>query len=157
MSTLTQPERDELARWLKQAGIPSHLCDHCAGLHLEGVLEEQGVLETRLFRESEGLLLTVELELRPAAAFHVLAEAPRLNMAWPTLKIFPDIGDEAPPRLVFCNLLLTGAGISFDQFRNFLDRTLEAAAGLLDELLRQGICGWPDEEGEEVPAHPPLH
>lgn len=155
MSELSEPEPAELEKWLKRAGISWHRCDHCEGLHLEGVMEHETVLETRLFREPEGLLLVVELELRPSAAFQALADAPAMNMAWPVLKVFPDISDEAPPRLVLTSLLLLGAGISIEQFRNFLDTGLEAASGLLDECLRAGLCGVPDEGGQ-MPGQP-LH
>ena len=158
MSSVFIPDAAQVAQWLERAGYAHYVCEHCHGLHLADIQSRDGVLDARLFVEQEGLLLSTELELRPSALLMVQADLARLNMLAPGLKVFIDINDETVPRLVACDLLMTGAGITFEQFQHFLNVTLAATGDLLEDC-RQTAClydGEPGEEQQVVPG-PSLH
>src|SRR5690606_42165646 len=98
------------------------------------------------FGDDGRLLLSAELELRPSPLFDVQAMVPRLNMAFPGLKVFLDVDDESLPRLIACDLLLGRAGISFDQFILFVQATVDGTIQLLDECLQASCLFQGDDE-----------
>jgi len=146
---LSWPDADRIQQWLEQGKVEHYICDQCHGLHFSWLQEREGVLDSRLFVEADWLLLTTELELRPAALFTVLSDTPRLSMDYPAVKIFADVNDETMPRLVVCNVLHTRAGLTFEQFVHFVDVTLDATAQLHQECERLDYLFWPEEEGDE--------
>lgn len=146
MLSLVTPDADQVERWLRQAGIQHYICDQCHGLHISELQGREGVIDARLFVEEDGLLLSTELELQPSRLFDVQAMVPRLNMAFPGLKVFLDVNDETLPRLIACDLLLGRAGISFDQFIQFVQATVDATIELLDECLQVGCLFQGDDE-----------
>ena len=130
MTSLLIPDKDLLQDWLDQAGAEHYQCDQCEGLHLRALQEARGVIDSRLFLEEYGLLLTTELEIRPAALLQLSADLGRLNMDYPTLKIFLDVVDEALPQLVVAGSFLSEAGLSQAQFDQFIAITVEATGQL---------------------------
>jgi len=130
LSATPLPDKALLQDWLDQSGTEHYLCGQCEGLHIRALQESSGVVDSRLFLEEYGLLLTTELELRPGAVLQVAADLGRLNMDYPTLKIFLDLVDEALPQLVVAGSSLSGAGLSRDQFDLFVATTIEATSHL---------------------------
>lgn len=155
MLMLVVPDAAQAERWLRQAGIHHYICDQCHGLHLSELQEREGVLDSRMFVEEDGILLTTEVEIRPASLLRMLSEISRLNMAWPTLKIFIDLNDDALPRLVACDLLLGRAGVSFEQFLHFTQANVDATAQLLEECQQLDCLFGPEDES--LPERDALH
>jgi len=147
MSEGSAPDQRQLEQWLNRAGISFYLCDQCNGLHVSGVQELEGVADARLFIEPWGILFSTELVIRPVALLPLAADLGRLNIDYPTLKLFLDIVDDAMPQLVAGGMWLTGAGLNEAQFQLFMSTTMEALrqlaaeAGHLDYLL-------PDENAD---------
>ena len=135
MSRPQKPDKALLQSWLDDAGMAYYECDQCEGLHLRALQDTQAVIDSRLFMESYGLLLTTELEGRPAALLQVSADVGRLNMDYPTLKIFLDVADDIVPQLVVASHLHAGAGITPAQFRQFVSLYMEAAGHLAGGCL----------------------
>lgn len=157
MGPLEIPDADGIQRWLGQAGIEYYICDQCHGFHITALQSREGVTDARLFIEEEGLLLSTELELRPSSLFLVQADLGRLNMSFPTLKVFIDINDETLPRLVGCDLLLTRHGVSYEQFEYFLQASIDASHMLLDDCQQNDCLMGPEPvAGEEEAPLPPL-
>ena len=127
---------DQVHQWLRQAGISYYLCDQCNGLHLSAVQSLAGVVESRLFVEDWGLLVSTEFVIRPTAMLPLAADLGRLNAGYPTLKLFLDVVDDGMPQLVAGATALTGAGIDADQFTLFVstaqDMTTRLAAEVAD-------------------------
>ncbi len=119
---------ETMQQWLEQVGTEYYLCNQCDGIHLRALQDTEGVIDSRLFLEEFGLLLTTELELRPSAVLAVTADLGRLNMDYPTLKIFVDLVDDALPQLVVAGNLPIGSHLSRDQFVHFIAMTVEATA-----------------------------
>ena len=130
MATSHALTMDSLKSWLDEMGSEYYLCKECDGLHLPVLQDTFGVIDSRLFLEEYGLLLTTELEVRPAALLHVAADLGRMNMDYPTLKVFLDVIDDALPQLVVGANLCLGPDISREQFSHFFGVSVEATEHL---------------------------
>jgi hypothetical protein len=131
LTAIPLPDKALLQDWLEQSDVEFYLCGQCEGLHIRALQESPGVVDSRLFLEEYGLLLTTELEVRPGVVLLVAADLGRLNMDYPTLKIFLDLTDEALPQLVVAGSCLSAAGLSRDQFDLFIATTVEATSHLV--------------------------
>ena len=131
------PDQKMLEAWLKESGISFELCGQCDGLHLSTLRTMEGVIDSRVFLENYGLLLTTELEIRPMAVLPVAADLGQINMDYPTLKVFMDIADEATPQLVVAGVLPSAAGLTRAQVAAFIDLTLEESRQLAAECLKR--------------------
>lgn len=152
MSPIRVPDKALLQEWLDQAGTGHYLCGQCEGLHIRALQQARGVIDSRLFLEDYGLLLTTELEIRPAALLQVSADLGRLNMDFPTLKIFLDVVDEALPQLVVAANCQSAAGLSQAQFDHFIATAVEAT-GQLAENCEQLDYLYRDAEGGRSMLH----
>lgn len=132
------PDKTLLRNWLEQAHVEFHECGRCEGLHLEALQDIEGIIDCRLFIESWGLLLTTELEVRPMALLPLAADLGRLNMDFPTLKLFQDVVDDATPQLVAAGTVLCSAGLTLEQFAGFVASTVTATRQLADECQQLG-------------------
>ena len=136
MTSPVIPDRALLESWLEQAHVAYHECGQCEGLHLEALRDLEGVIDSRLFLEPWGLLLTTELEIRPMALLPLAADLGRLNMDFPTLKLFQDVVDDATPQLVAAGTVLASAGMTLEQFAAFVAATITATRQLAEECLQ---------------------
>lgn len=136
MSTPVKVDIALLQRWLEDARVKYYLCGQCDGLHIAALQEVEGMIDSRLFLEPWGLLLTSELEIRPMALLPLAADLGRLNMDYPTLKLFQDVVDDATPQLVAAGMLTGGGGLTLEQVANFLSLTIGATRQLAEECLR---------------------
>ena len=128
-ATMTSPvslDRTTIENWLNEARVEHYICERCEGLHLQSLQDIEGIIDSRLFLEPWGLLLTTELEVRPMALLPLAADLGRLNMDYPTLKIFQDVVDDATPQLVIAGTQLAGAGLTLEQFATFVANTAAA-------------------------------
>jgi hypothetical protein len=153
MTSPQQPDRALLQRWLGEARVDHYLCNECEGLHLRALQELDGVIDSRLFLENYGLLLTTELELRPMALLPVAADLGRLNMDYPTLKLFVDVVDDATPQLVAAGTLPTAAGLTLKQFAHFVAATVAATRRLAAECLQQDYLFPAADDGGAMPSN----
>jgi len=156
MSDSAAPDQMQLERWLNRAGIDYYLCDQCNGLHLSGLQELEGVVDSRVFIEPWGLLVSTELVVRPVALLPIAADLGRLNVDYPTLKLFLDIVDDAMPQLVAGAMQLSGAGISETQFQLFVGTAMESVRQLVAECQHLDYL-LPDENAEASPKQPRVH
>jgi len=150
MTSILVPDKELLQEWLDQNGIAHYLCDRCEGLHIRPLQETRGVIDSRLFIEDFGLLLTTELEIRPAALLQLSAELGRLNMDYPTLKIFLDVVDESLPQLVVAGTFQSAVGLSQAQFSDFMAVTVESAGQLAGECEQLDYLFRDPEEGRSM-------
>lgn len=130
VTSIQVPDKPLLQEWLDAAGTEYYMCGQCEGLHIPALRDAPGVIDSRLFLEEYGLLLTTELEVRPGALLLLSADMGRLNMDYPTLKIFLDVVDDALPQLVVAATCPAGAGLSRKQFNLFVATAIEAGGHL---------------------------
>lgn len=144
------PSFEIVLRWLKQAKIGHYMCDQCHGIHIADLQTLEGVLESRLFvDEPEGLMFTTELELRPTGLLPLVADLGRLNMNYPTLKLFVDLVDDNLPRLMACAHQYTQAGLTQEQLSHFVRASVTAMQQVQSECERLGYINLP--EGPSAP------
>lgn len=152
MLSLVIPDADQVGRWLRQANIQHYICDQCHGLHISELQGRDGVLDSRLFVEEDGLLISTELEIRPSALLYLSGELGRLNMLFPSLKLFLDVNDDNLPRLVACDLLLGRVGVTFEQFLNFVQVGVDATVQLLQEMQQMDVLYQGEPEDDVAPT-----
>ncbi len=133
MHDLLVPDIALLEKWLSEVGYQSYVCDQCSGLHISSLQAQDGVLDSRLFVEPWGILFTTELEVRNAGILPVTADLTRMNMSYPTLKLFLDTPDETVPMLVMTSSILTSQGVTVAQFHEFFGVASETKSQLLHE------------------------
>ena len=156
MNTPQQPDKALLQTWLQGAHLAYYQCNECEGLHLRTLQELEGVIDSRLFLERYGLLLTTELEVRPMALLPIAADLGRLNMDYPTLKIFLDVVDDATPQLVVAGTLPTEPGVTERQFAHFAATTVAATRQLAAECLQLDYL-FPEAEAAAPQSKRSLH
>lgn len=147
------PSSEMVMRWLQAARIEHYICDQCHGIHIVSLQSVDGVQESRLFVEEEGLLFSTELELRPSAMLLALADLGRINMQYPSLKAFLDVTDDSLPRLVVGHTVFTKAGLSVEQFLLFVNTTIAATHEVIAECERQGYLNLPEIQVGNAAVH----
>jgi hypothetical protein len=137
-----------LKGWLNELAIEHYTCEHCHGLHLPHIQSLDGVVESRLFVEEWGLLMSTEFQIRNSAILLLASELGVLNANYPTLKVFVDTSDDNLAQLVAGATVLTGAGLSEAQFALFVTTSMEMMSQLGSEL-RQMNCLWVEDDGPD--------
>ena len=150
MALLRIPDKTVLQDWLADAETECYLCGQCEGLHIRALQDGSSVIDSRLFIEDYGLLLTTELEIRPGSLLQVSADLGRLNMDYPTLKIFLDVADDVVPQLVVAGSFHTGAGLSQEQFGFFMATSIETTEHLADTCRQLNYLYSADESGRSL-------
>ncbi|MCS3454125.1 YbjN domain-containing protein [Aeromonas rivuli] len=150
---MNTPSSEMIMRWLQQARIEHYVCDQCHGIHIVSLQSVEGIQESRVFVEEEGLLFSSELEIRPAALLPMVAELGRLNMQYPSLKVFLDIIDDNLPRLVVGHTVFTKAGLTVEQFILFVQSTIAATHDVVAECERLGFLNLVDVVVEPGSVH----
>ena len=136
MSDLIQPDRATLENWLSKSHVEHYICSECEGLHVNAVQGAEGVVNSRIFVQQGRVLFSTELEIRPMAVLPLAADLGRMNMDYPSLKIFLDVVDDETPQLVAATHLLTGVGIDLKQFTEFVATTIDGVRLLAEECLQ---------------------
>ncbi len=148
MHDLLVPDVALLEKWLGDSGYESYVCDQCHGLHISAIQTLEGVLDSRLFVEPWGVMFSTELDIRTSAVLALSADLPRLNMQFPTLKLFISIPDEATPMLVASSSLLTSQGITTPQLHEYFGVAVESLQQLLQECQQMQFLYLEREESE---------
>lgn len=153
---LAKPDRSQIQQWLNEAKVEHNDCGECEGLHLAALRSIEGVIDSRLFLERYGLLLTTELEVRPMALLPLSADLGRINMDYPILKVFLDVVDDATPQLVMAGVLPTEAGLNLAQCAHFMSTTMDSTRQLAAECLRLDYL-FAEGEKTNMPTQRALH
>lgn len=136
MTELHTPDRALLEDWLHDLRVEHYLCGECEGLHISAMHDIEGVVNSRIFIQKSSVLFSTELEVRPMAVLPLSSELGRINMDYPSLKVFLDVVDDATPQLVAAAHLLSGAGIARSQFGEFVVNTMDGTRLLAEECLQ---------------------
>ncbi|MDO2948810.1 YbjN domain-containing protein [Aeromonas simiae] len=150
---MNTPSSEMVMRWLQTARVEHYVCDQCHGIHIVSLQSVDGVQESRIFVEEEGLLFSTELELRPSALLAVVSDLGRLNMNYPSLKVFLDVTDDSLPRLVVGHTVFTKAGLSVEQFLLFVNSTIAATHEVIAECEREAYLNLPEIQVGNAAVH----
>ena len=136
MAELYNPDRDLLEYWLKAIHVENYVCAECEGLHISALQSLEGVVNSRIFQQQGNILFSTELEIRPMALLPLASDLGRINMDYPTLKVFLDVVDDAAPQLVIAANQLCSSGLAQEQFADFVVATMDGTRLLADECFR---------------------
>lgn len=159
MHELLIPDVARIETWLIQAGYEFWMCDHCESVHFSELHRLDGVLDSRLFIQPFGILFRTELDLKLSSVMKLNGELGRFNLALPTIKLFMDIMDNGSALLVASDAIITTRGITYEQFINFLEMTIEAKKWMLTEChdIQVIYHSEMDASTQHLEASPSLH
>ena len=147
--------RDLLERWLDDIHVENYHCGHCEGLHISALHALEGVVNSRVYMEGIILYFSTSFEVRPTALLPLAADLGRLNMDYPTLKLFLDVVDDATPQLVASACMLTGSRITSDQFAELVISALDGTrlvTNSINPLLALGPAMFASLAGGAFPS-----
>ena len=116
MNSLVAPGLDTLRQWLDELGISFFECDTCQALHLPHMQNFDGVFDAKIDLINDVVLFTAMAEVKPSALLALAADLSAINASSLTVKAFLDIQDDNLPKLVVCQTLSSGAGVTLEQF-----------------------------------------
>lgn len=159
MNSLVAPGLDTLRQWLDELGISFFECDTCQALHLPHMQNFDGVFDAKIDLINDVVLFTAMAEVKPSALLALAADLSAINASSLTVKAFLDIQDDNLPKLVVCQTLSSGAGVTLEQFAWFMRQSEEQISMVILEARAHQLLFVPEEEelkaGED--AHNFLH
>lgn len=117
MDSLVVPGLDTLRRWLDEIGISFFECDSCQALHLPHMQNFDGIFDAKIDLVDNVVLFSALAEVKPSALLALSADLSAINASSLTVKAFIDIQDDNLPKLVVCQSLSIGPGVTMEQFR----------------------------------------
>lgn len=146
MNSLVAPGLDTLRQWLDELGINFFECDTCQALHLPHMQNFDGVFDAKLDLMNDVILFTAMAEVKPSALLALAADLSAINASSLTVKAFLDIQDDNLPKLVVCQTLSSGAGVTFEQFAWFMRQSEEQISMVILEARAHQLLFVPEEE-----------
>ncbi len=146
MNSLVAPGLDTLRQWLDELGISFFECDTCQALHLPHMQNFDGVFDAKLDPMNDVILFTAMAEVKPSALLALAADLSAINASSLTVKAFLDIQDDNLPKLVVCQTLSSGAGVTFEQFAWFMRQSEEQISMVILEARAHQLLFVPEEE-----------
>lgn len=127
------PTLDTLRQWLDDAGITFFECDSCQALHLPHMQNFDGIFDAKIDLINDVILFSALAEVKPSALLALASDLSAINASSLTVKAFLDIQDDNLPKLVVCQSLFAGAGLSFKQFSWFMRQSEEQISMVMME------------------------
>lgn len=146
MNSLVAPGLDTLRQWLDELGISFFECDTCQALHLPHMQNFDGIFDAKLDLMNDVILFTAMAEVKPSALLALAADLSAINASSLTVKAFLDIQDDNLPKLVVCQTLSSGAGVTLEQFAWFMRQSEEQISMVILEARAHQMLFVPEEE-----------
>jgi hypothetical protein len=146
MNSLVAPGLDTLRQWLDELGISFFECDTCQALHLPHMQNFDGVFDAKIDLINDVVLFTAMAEVKPSALLALAADLSAINASSLTVKAFLDIQDDNLPKLVVCQTLSSGAGVTLEQFAWFMRQSEEQISMVILEARAHQMLFVPEEE-----------
>ncbi|WP_200983194.1 type III secretion system chaperone family protein [Klebsiella quasipneumoniae] len=143
MDSLVVPGLDTLRRWLDEIGISFFECDSCQALHLPHMQNFDGIFDAKIDLVDNVVLFSALAEVKPTALLALSADLSAINASSLTVKAFIDIQDDNLPKLVVCQSLSIGPGVTMEQFAWFFRQSEEQISMVIleagaNQLLYKG-------------------
>lgn len=146
MDSLVVPGLDTLRHWLDELGISFFECDSCLALHLPHMQNFDGIFDAKLDLVDNVVLFSALAEVKPSALLPLSADLSAINASSLTAKAFLDIQDDNLPKLVVCQALPVGVGITLEQFGWFFRQGEEQISMVILEAAANQLLYKADEE-----------
>ena len=158
MDSLVVPGLDTLRHWLDELGISFFECDSCQALHLPHMQNFDGIFDAKIDLLDNVVLFSALAEVKPSALLPLSADLSAINASSLTVKAFLDIQDDNLPKLVVCQALPVGAGVTLEQFAWFFRQSEEQVSMVIleagaNQLLYKAVEQEEEAAAEEVQYH----
>ena len=150
------PTLDTLRQWLDDAGITFFECDSCQALHLPHMQNFDGIFDAKIDLINDVILFSALAEVKPSALLALASDLSAINASSLTVKAFLDIQDDNLPKLVVCQSLFSGAGLSFKQFSWFMRLSEEQISMVMMEANAHHLLYSAEDDAENNDASPNL-
>lgn len=154
MTSLVVPGLDTLRQWLDDLGMSFFECDNCQALHLLHMQNFDGVFDAKIDLIDNTILFSAMAEVRPSAVLPLAADLSAINASSLTVKAFLDMQDDNLPKLVVCQSLFSGAGLSFKQFAWFMRLSEEQISMVMMEANAHHLLYSAEDDAENNDASP---
>ncbi|KAG6335938.1 hypothetical protein ID866_3157 [Astraeus odoratus] len=148
------PTLDTLRQWLDDAGITFFECDSCQALHLPHMQNFDGIFDAKIDLINDVILFSALAEVKPSALLALASDLSAINASSLTVKAFLDIQDDNLPKLVVCQSLFSGAGLSFKQFAWFMRLSEEQISMVMMEANAHHLLYSAEDDAENNDASP---
>ncbi|HFZ2390214.1 YbjN domain-containing protein [Klebsiella aerogenes] len=152
MDSLVVPGLDTLRHWLDELGISFFECDSCQALHLPHMQNFDGIFDAKIDLLDNVVLFSALAEVKPSALLPLSADLSVINASSLTVKAFLDIQDDNLPKLVVCQALPVGAGVTLEQFAWFFRQSEEQVSMVILEAGANQLLYKAEEQEEEAAA-----
>ncbi len=152
MDSLVVPGLDTLRHWLDELGISFFECDSCQALHLPHMQNFDGIFDAKIDLLDNVVLFSALAEVKPSALLPLSADLSAINASSLTVKAFLDIQDDNLPKLVVCQALPVGAGVTLEQFAWFFRQSEEQVSMVILEAGSNQLLYKAEEQEEEAAA-----
>lgn len=116
MDSLVVPDLDTLYRWLDEIGISFFERDSYQTLHLPHMQNLDGISDAKTDLVDDMVLFSAPAGVKPPALLTLSADLSAINTSSLTAKAFIDIQDDNLSKLVVCQPLSIGPGVTTEQF-----------------------------------------
>ncbi|HDR2710897.1 YbjN domain-containing protein [Enterobacter asburiae] len=148
------PTLDTLRQWLDDAGITFFECDSCQALHLPHMQNFDGIFDAKIDLINDVILFSALAEVKPSALLALASDLSAINASSLTVKAFLDIQDDNLPKLVVCQSLFSGAGLSFKQFSWFMRLSEEQISMVMMEANAHHLLYSAEDDAENNDTSP---
>lgn len=152
MDSLVVPGLDTLRHWLDELGISFFECDSCQALHLPHMQNFDGIFDAKIDLLDNVVLFSALAEVKPSALLPLSADLSAINASSLTVKAFLDSQDDNLPKLVVCQALPVGAGVTLEQFAWFFRQSEEQVSMVILEAGANQLLYKAEEQEEEAAA-----
>ena len=152
MDSLVVPGLDTLRHWLDELGISFFECDSCQALHLPHMQNFDGIFDAKIDLLDNVVLFSALAEVKPSGLLPLSADLSAINASSLTVKAFLDIQDDNLPKLVVCQALPVGAGVTLEQFAWFFRQSEEQVSMVILEAGANQLLYKAEEQEEEAAA-----
>ena len=156
MDSLVVPSLDTLRQWLDEMGMNFFECDTCQALHLPHMQNFEGVFDAKIDLIDNVVLFSALAEVKPSALLALGADLAAINASSLTVKAFLDMQDDNLPKLVVCQSLSAGVGVTFEQFAAFVTQSEEQVSMVILEANAHQLLYKPEDE-EQPPEDIQYH
>ncbi|EKZ5283038.1 YbjN domain-containing protein [Klebsiella aerogenes] len=152
MDSLVVPGLDTLRHWLDELGISFFECNSCQALHLPHMQNFDGIFDAKIDLLDNVVLFSALAEVKPSALLPLSVDLSAINASSLTVKAFLDIQDDNLPKLVVCQALPVGAGVTLEQFAWFFRQSEEQVSMVILEAGANQLLYKAEEQEEEAAA-----
>ncbi|MGP1954336.1 MAG: YbjN domain-containing protein [Arsenophonus sp. NC-TX2-MAG3] len=156
MDLIYFPDIARLREWIIQLKTSYFECDNCQALHLPHMQNIDGIFDAKVDIVENILVFSVLAELKPTSIITLLANLSQINASSLTAKAFMEINDENLPKLVVSQSFPLLAGITCNQFLNFIKQAEGQMAAIIFEVYNNDMIysGQENIDDEELSERP---